>query len=62
MQTLKKFAKKIEKLAENPDTEYPTEITYLPTPPGTASAIWVTKTEERVVNDADEAMSVRPQH
>lgn len=57
MQTLKKFAKKIEKLAENPDTEYPTEITYLHTARDSVRDL-VTKTEERVVNDADEAMSV----
>ena len=57
MVRLKDIAAATEKMAENPDTVYPTEITYLHTARDSVRDL-VTKTEERVVNDADEAMGV----
>jgi len=57
MKRLKEYAKSVQKLADDPDTVYPREITYLHTARDSVREL-VTKTEERIVNDADEALSV----
>ncbi len=57
MLRLEEVAAAAEKMAEDPDTVYPTEITYLHTARDSVRDL-VTKTEKRIVNDADEAMGV----
>ncbi len=57
LKTLKKVAAAITKMAEDPDAEYPIELTYLHTARDSVRDL-VTKTEERIVNDGEEAMAV----
>jgi len=57
MARLKAVIASTQKLAENPDTAYPTEIIFSHTARDSTRML-VTKTEERTVNDADEALGV----